>query len=164
MKKKLEKNAPFEDAIDVFKYRGKKYPIDTEDYNREIPAVAEDYEHVCRFPYGEMTDFFASRYRGGSFDMSAVSALISARRPDIKAFKNKYCTGGATRLREPDIVCLPKRGGRYPSCRYLIERSMESIAEVGGGRYAWAHPYLGKKKMIPEPWREFIIREMGHHP
>jgi hypothetical protein len=151
---KLSKNAEFDDAVDVFKYRGKKYPIDTEEYNRDVPATAGDYEHVCRFPLSVLEDYFQRPH------MSEVSYVLSGRKDWIKRLKDNYCTSGATRLREPDMVCLAKSFGNKPECNFLMERSLESIAEVGGGKHSWSHPYYGTQEdMLMQPWRDAIYRD-----
>jgi hypothetical protein len=154
LSKKLEKKAPIEDAVDVFKYKGKKYSIDTEEYGREIPVFAEDYEHVCRFPQSELQRHYRSR--PGIFE---VKHLLGARKDWAKQLKNKYCKASASRLTEPDMVCVAKSYGNKPECQFLMYRSLEDIAEVGGGRYSAAGPYWGtKEQMVPQPWRDALYK------
>lgn len=153
---KLAKNAEFDNAIDVFKYRGKNYPKDME-MGWKVPAKGEDYEHVCRFPHDKTKAFFSNHYRG-LFGMGAISAIIGARSPEIKRFKEKYCTSRVSRLREPDMVCLPNRGWQDAECRFLHEEPWEVQAEMGA-KYTWDSPYYAthKYKIVPDPWRAVVI-------
>lgn len=151
----LKNNAPLEKAIDVFKYRGDKYPKDME-IGWAVPAKGSEYEHVCRFPYEEAKAFFHNKYRG-IFSPASISDILAARRDDIKAFKEKYCSDKVTRLREPDMVCMPGGKWRDAECVYLQEQTMEAQAETNS-RYMWSTPYYAEHayEIVPEPWRSIV--------
>lgn len=155
----LAKKISLEDAIDVFKYKGKKYSVDEEEYRNEIPHLfAKDYKHVCRFSKKKTEQFFNNNYYG-SFDPTVVSDFISSRKEFVKDFVHKNCTHEATRLKEPDMICY-YNNYNDPECRFLKSRTLEAIYEVGGGKYSWASPYYGNQdKMIPQPWKDLLYHE-----
>ena len=158
--KELEKNASFKDAVDVFKYKGNKYPIDTEIYRRKIPVLAKDYEHICRYPKDVIVHESLEMF--GSLNMTGTASKITGatKNNSRRGIKDKFCTPDATRLKEPDMVCVPKMDWRNATCEFLMERSLEDIYEVGGGKYDWSSPYWGNKdKMLPSPWKEILYKE-----
>ena len=157
-RKGLETNASFEDAIDVFKYVGRKYHKDLE-MGWNVPAKAKDYKHVCRFPYKETAEFFKNNYRNpGSLWHGSISTILGARTPRIKDFKQKYCSARATRLTEPDLVCLPERGSNKAECRFLKENRLEVQFEIDA-KWSWVSPYR-KPEMVPQQWRDLIYSEV----
>jgi len=162
LNRELAKNAPFENAIDVFKYRGKSYEKDLEDPMRFIPADAIDYVHACRFPSSVIARESFEMF-GYNYPIEAASHIVGATKKNIRrGIKDKFCIPRATRLRDPDMVCASRKG-TTPECMYLEINNYESQAETGA-KHSWVHPNPIVKTnkgvdMIPQPWRDAIFSD-----
>lgn len=147
---KLAKNAPMDDAVDVFKYAG-KYKRDFES-SEKVPVDKMDpskFVHVCRFPVDKIRTFFS-----GGGDIMYADSVMAARRPHLVSLKERFCLPGTSAMREPDFGCSAKEYGNRPACYMKVKMDPESRFESGSpSAYHWSPPYYwGEKKLLPKEW------------
>lgn len=150
---RLAKSVPIDNAVDVFKYKG-KYDRDVWD---PIPVDKMDvkkFVHACRFPM----DALRGMFRGGySNDASLAGSILSARSPGVVAFRQKFCLPGTTAMHEPDYACSSKVSYE-PLCYMKHRMDPESRGESESKQsHSWSPPHFwGEAKLLPKEWASKI--------
>jgi len=148
----LVKNAPIDNAVDVFKYKGKFARGDWDEPNFST-LKPENFKHACRFP---RTTLQSTYPRNG--DITIADHVLAGRKPIDVSLKQKFCLPGTTAMREPDFACSPKESVK-PFCYMKTKMDPESRFESGSrSAYKWTPPhYWGETKLLPKEWAKLVF-------